>query len=222
MRFDCLQCFGTAGWVSERASCLCKYWVMTYWCSYLFGARCRLFACGPADASAIPIPRYFLPDLNPDLFTSLVLAYQGCPGKRPLNERIRVVMLYSSPLLRNGTASVRPSVRLSVPSIDIATQQASVTCSWWAAARKQATGVARAEQPAGSVIAVIRVTRIDTDLFIYLFIYLSNKSNSAPCRLLDCTTVRRRCAVDNITKLRINKILKITETLLIIGVKLSQ
>ena len=97
---------------------VCKYWVMTYWCGYLFGARCRLFACGPADASAIPIPRYFLPDLNPDLFTSLVLAYQGCPGKRPLNERIRVVMLYSSPLLRNGTASVCPSVRPSVrPSV---------------------------------------------------------------------------------------------------------
>ena len=33
----------------------CKNWVTRCWCGYLSGARCRLFAYGPADASAIPI-----------------------------------------------------------------------------------------------------------------------------------------------------------------------
>ena len=33
----------------------CKNWVMRCWCSYLSGARCRLSAHGPADATAIPI-----------------------------------------------------------------------------------------------------------------------------------------------------------------------
>ena len=33
----------------------CKNWVMRCWCGYLSGARCRLFAYGPADASTVPI-----------------------------------------------------------------------------------------------------------------------------------------------------------------------
>ena len=33
---------------------------------YLSGARCRLFAYGPADATAIPKPHHLLPHLNPD------------------------------------------------------------------------------------------------------------------------------------------------------------
>ena len=31
---------------------VCKNWVMRCWCGYLSGARCRLFAYGPADATA--------------------------------------------------------------------------------------------------------------------------------------------------------------------------
>ena len=31
-------------------------------------ARCRLFAYGPADATATPIPRHLLRHLNPDWF----------------------------------------------------------------------------------------------------------------------------------------------------------
>ena len=31
------------------------------WCGYLSGARCRLFAYGPADANAIPKPHHLLP-----------------------------------------------------------------------------------------------------------------------------------------------------------------
>ena len=32
----------------------CKNWAMRCWCGHLSGARCRLFAYGPADATAIP------------------------------------------------------------------------------------------------------------------------------------------------------------------------
>jgi len=32
------------------------------------GARCRLFACGLADATAIPKLQHLLPHLNPDWF----------------------------------------------------------------------------------------------------------------------------------------------------------
>ena len=38
------------------------------WCGYLSGARCRLFAYGPADATAIPKPHHLLPRLNPHWF----------------------------------------------------------------------------------------------------------------------------------------------------------
>ena len=44
----------------------CKNWVMRCWCGYLSGARCRLFAYGPTDATAIPKPHHLLPHLNPD------------------------------------------------------------------------------------------------------------------------------------------------------------
>ena len=42
--------------------------VMRCWCGCLPGARCRLFAYGPADATAIPKPHHLLPHLNPDWF----------------------------------------------------------------------------------------------------------------------------------------------------------
>jgi len=48
------SCFDTVDWVSGRA------------CGYLSGVRCRLFAYGPPDAAAIPMPHYLLPHLNPD------------------------------------------------------------------------------------------------------------------------------------------------------------
>ena len=61
----------------------CKNWVMRCWCGYLSGARCRLFAYGPADATTIPKPHHLLPHLNPDWFylsdTQVVLE------NRPLN-----------------------------------------------------------------------------------------------------------------------------------------
>jgi len=35
---------------------VCKNWLMRCWCGYLSGARCRLFAYGPADATASQNP----------------------------------------------------------------------------------------------------------------------------------------------------------------------
>ena len=53
-------------WLKEHPAC--KNWLMRYWCGYPSGARCRLFAYGPADATAIPKPHHVLPHLNPDWF----------------------------------------------------------------------------------------------------------------------------------------------------------
>jgi len=38
------------------------------WLSVWTGARCILFAYGPADAAAIPKPHHLLPHINPDWF----------------------------------------------------------------------------------------------------------------------------------------------------------
>jgi len=38
------------------------------WFSVRSGARCRVFAYGPADATAIPKPHHLLPFVNPDYF----------------------------------------------------------------------------------------------------------------------------------------------------------
>jgi len=53
-------------------------------------ARCRLFACGPADATAIPEPRHLLPDLNLDWF---YLSGIGLPSRSayPVEEAIKQV-----------------------------------------------------------------------------------------------------------------------------------
>jgi len=45
----------TVGWETGRASGLKKLSVGC-WCGYLSGVRCRLFAYGPDDATAIPQP----------------------------------------------------------------------------------------------------------------------------------------------------------------------
>jgi len=46
----------------------CNISVMRCWCAYLSVARCRLFAYGPADATAIPKPHHLLAHLNTDWF----------------------------------------------------------------------------------------------------------------------------------------------------------
>jgi len=45
-----------------------KNWVMRCWYGHLSGARCRLFAYGPADATASQNPCHLLPHWNPDRF----------------------------------------------------------------------------------------------------------------------------------------------------------
>ena len=58
-----------------------KNWVMRCWCGYLSGVRCRLFACGPADVTAIRNPIISCLIYIQTGFTFLVMAYPGCPGK---------------------------------------------------------------------------------------------------------------------------------------------
>jgi len=52
----------------RKSRLACKNWVMRCWCGYLSGVWCRLFAYGPADATAIAKPHHLLPHLNPDRF----------------------------------------------------------------------------------------------------------------------------------------------------------
>ena len=64
----------------------CKYSVVRCWCGYLSGTRCRLFAYGLADATAIPKPHHLLPHLNPDRFLSFwYQVSQVVVEKRPSN-----------------------------------------------------------------------------------------------------------------------------------------
>jgi len=61
---------------------------MRCWCGYLSGARCRLFAYGPADATAFPKPHHLLRSLNPDwLLPFWYRLTQVVLEKRPWNGR---------------------------------------------------------------------------------------------------------------------------------------
>jgi len=76
----CLQCFVAVGWAAERYPAF-KNWAVRYWCDYLSGARCRLFAYGPADATATPS---FLAPVKCRSGLPLWPAYPGCPGKKAI------------------------------------------------------------------------------------------------------------------------------------------
>ena len=54
--------------IRQEEHLACKNWVTRCWWRYLSGARCRLFAYGPADTTAIPKPHHLLPHFNPDWF----------------------------------------------------------------------------------------------------------------------------------------------------------
>ena len=63
-----------------------KIWLMMCCCGYLSGAMCRLFACGPADATAFAKPHRLMPHLNPNWFyLSGTWLTQVVLEKRPLN-----------------------------------------------------------------------------------------------------------------------------------------
>jgi len=61
----------------------CKNWVVRYWHGYLSGAKCKLFAYGPADTNATPS------SLAPVKSRMVYLLGAGLPRlsrkKRPLN-----------------------------------------------------------------------------------------------------------------------------------------
>jgi len=67
-----------AGHQEEHTAC--KNFAMRHWCGYLSGARCRLFAYGPADATA----SQNLIILIQTAFTFLVSPYPSCPGKEAI------------------------------------------------------------------------------------------------------------------------------------------
>ena len=59
-------------------------------CGYLPAAMCRLFAYGPADATAIPEPHRLLPHLHPDWFYLSGTSLPGCPGKQAVKRSCRL------------------------------------------------------------------------------------------------------------------------------------
>jgi len=59
--------------------------VLDCWCGYLSGEMCRLFAYGPADATASQNPIISCLIEIQTSFTLLALAYPGCPGKETIN-----------------------------------------------------------------------------------------------------------------------------------------
>ena len=73
-------------WRHHRERTMCHNWVMRCWCGYLSGARCRLCAYGPADATASqnPIISCLIHVLTG--YTFLVLAYPGCSGKEAIKQ----------------------------------------------------------------------------------------------------------------------------------------
>jgi len=79
-----LRCSGLSSvlWPCRKGIRFVKNWVLGHWHGYLSAAWCKWFAYGPAVATAT---RSSLAPVNPEWFTFLVLAYPGCPGKKPLN-----------------------------------------------------------------------------------------------------------------------------------------
>ena len=82
---------------------------------YLSGARCRLFAFGPADATAIPKLHHLLPHLNRDWFylSGMSLPRLSCK-KRPLNwcssSSCCCCWYYSHCYTRPATSQLQPLV----------------------------------------------------------------------------------------------------------------
>ena len=93
-----------------------KYWVMRCWRGYLSGARCRWFACGPADATAIPIISCFI-KIHVGI-TFLVPAYSVVLEKRLINGCLFVcklsIALSASTLLVWGDEEIRSAMDLAL------------------------------------------------------------------------------------------------------------
>jgi len=67
----------------------CKNWATRCRCGYLSAVRCRLFACGPTDATSITKPHHLLPHLNPDWFYLSGTSLRRLSWKKRLLNRCR-------------------------------------------------------------------------------------------------------------------------------------
>jgi len=78
----------------------CRNWVLRCGCGYLSQATCRLFAYGPADATAFPKPRRILPNLNRDWFylsgTGLLRLLNECSGSTSRFMPLTVIIIIIS------------------------------------------------------------------------------------------------------------------------------
>jgi len=63
---------------------------MRCWHSYLSGAKCKWFAYGPADATAIPSS---LASLKSEWFCFSDISFPGCPGKEAI-KWVLLLLLY--------------------------------------------------------------------------------------------------------------------------------
>jgi len=115
-----------------------KNWLMMCWCGYLSGARFRLFACGPADATAVPKPHHLLPRLNPDWFylsgtgiesVPIQLAQCWFPGLAISNAKIwrYFSKKYTEAILSNST---RKLSRFEITKMQNFTQTWQLCHSW--------------------------------------------------------------------------------------------
>ena len=103
----------------------CKNWVVRYWCGYLSGARCKLFAYGPADATASPS------SFAPLKFRTVYLCGSGLhrlSWKKAV--KTHVVVVVHDFLCTDNAA--KPSSKHCCHSASVTTHQACCCCScWW-------------------------------------------------------------------------------------------
>ena len=149
----CLQCFDTVGWAVRKSIRPVKNWVMRCWCDYLSGVRSRLFAYGPADATAIHKTPSSLASFKSRLEKRPLNACSSSSSQRlwsyDLMALYRSVYYYLLLLLLFLSTSyelsvwiddagwlvsiyersdVSESVRLSVPSVDSGSNKLLVCC----------------------------------------------------------------------------------------------
>jgi len=105
---------------------------MRCWCGYLSGARCRLFAYGPADATAIPKPCHLLTHLNPDYFYLSGTVLPRLSWKRGRQMSIVVVLVVMEV---NCIWLLAASVAFSALTLLVGRQEGHLAC------RKLSSGV---------------------------------------------------------------------------------
>ena len=119
-----------------------KNWLVGCWCGCLSGARCRLFAYGPADATSIPKPHHLLPYLNPGCFYLSGTGWPRMSWKRGCSTGVVVVEWHpASQKLSGGLLAwlsdwskvqtcIWPS-RCHFHSLSLAPVKSSLVLSFW-------------------------------------------------------------------------------------------